>query len=54
MGDGDDHVLLGNEILDGEFAFVAGDLRAPLVAELFRRVGQLILHELHPLRLRGQ
>ena len=37
MGDGDDHVLFGDQILDRELALVAHDLGAAVVAELVRR-----------------
>ncbi len=34
VGDGDDHVLFRDQILDRELAFIAGDLGATLVAVL--------------------
>src|SRR5690349_24969683 len=34
VGNGDDHVLLGDQILDGELAFVTGDLGAAVVTVL--------------------
>ena len=37
VGDGDDHVLFGDQVLDRELAFVARDLGAALVAVLLRR-----------------
>src|SRR5688500_16661634 len=52
VGDGHDHVLLGDQVLDRELALVARDLRAPLVAELLRYILQLFLHQGDTLRTR--
>src|SRR5688500_5840466 len=54
MGDGDDHVLFGNQVLDREFAFVASDLGAPLVAEPLGDFLELFAHDLHPARTRRE
>src|SRR4029079_12798307 len=43
VGDGDHHVLFGDEILDRELALVAQDLGPPVVAELLHHLGHLAL-----------
>ena len=54
VGDGDDHVLLGDQILARELAFIAGDLGATLVAVLVGDRLQLIADDLHAARLRRE
>ena len=41
-GDGDDHLLLGDEVLDADLAVERQDRRAPLVAVLRDDLGQLL------------
>ena len=54
VGDGDDHVLFGDQVLDGELALVGHDLGPAVVAELLDHLGHLGLEDGHPLRLGGQ
>jgi hypothetical protein len=50
VGDGDDHVLFGDQVLDGELAFVAGDLGAALVRVLGYHLLELGADDLEPTR----
>jgi hypothetical protein len=54
VGDGDDHVLFGDQVFDRELAFIARDLGAPLVAEALGDFLELLAHDLHAPRLRSQ
>ena len=54
VADGDDHVLVGDQLLDGDLALVVDDLGAARVAELLADGGQLVLDHLHQPRLRRQ
>src|SRR3954471_17681087 len=54
VGDGDDHVLFGDQVLDRELALVAQDLGSTVIAELFHHLGHLALEDAHPLGLAGQ
>ena len=54
VGDGDDHVLFGDQIFDGELTLVARDFRAALVTELFRGFLELFAHDRHSARARGE
>ena len=51
VGDGDDHVLFGDQVFDRELALVAHDLGPALVAELLHHLAHLLLEDRHPLRL---
>ena len=52
--DRDDHVLVGDQVLHREVAFLAHYLRAPVVSEPFQQVVQLTLEDVEPLRLGRQ
>ncbi len=54
VGDGDDHVLFGDQILDRELALVGHDLGASVIAERLADLLHLLLENAHPLRLGGQ
>ena len=54
MGDGDDHILFGDQILDRELAFVAGDLGSALVAVLVGDRLELVADDFHAPWLRGE
>src|SRR6185312_13808195 len=47
VADGDHHVLVGDQLLDGDLAFVVDDLGAALVGELGADGGQLLLDHRH-------
>ncbi|VWM13599.1 Uncharacterised protein [Collinsella intestinalis] len=51
VGDGDNHVLVGNEVLDVEVLLGAGDLGATLVAELAGDLAHLLLDHAEDLLL---
>jgi len=46
VGDGNDHVLFGDEVFDRELAFVARDLGSALVAVLVGHLLQLVTDDL--------
>src|SRR5204862_6551236 len=54
VGDADDHVLFGDQILDRELAFIAGDLGATLVAILVGDRLKIVADDLHAAGLRGE
>src|SRR5699024_10565456 len=45
-GDGDDHVLFGDEVLDGHIAVVGQDRGTALITVLVHHLLQLIAHDL--------
>ena len=47
VGDGDDHVLVGDQLLDGDLALVVDDLGAALVGELRLDLLELRLDDRH-------
>ncbi len=54
MRDGHDHLLVRDQVLDGELAFVASDLAATLVAVLGGDLRELGLEQFHPTRARAE
>ena len=54
VADGDDHVLVGDQLLDGDLALVVDDLGAALVAELLSDLGELVVDHRHQAAVRGE
>ena len=54
VGDGDDHVLFGDQILDREVVLIREDLGAAVVSEGLGDLLHLLLQDAHPARLGGQ
>ena len=54
VGDGHDHVLVGDEVLDIQVLFDMADLGAAFVAELFRNLAHLLLDDAQDLLLMRQ